>query len=139
MSGRSGLSLCEGRRAYEWNRETMYPWHRYYTVTVFRCARQPTGPILKQASTPQLTLKSFEMGVMFLPSLLGRPSHASDQSGDGDAESLAFTCTPGDAGLTQRFPLTLLHECEPGKALPLELLPLPYVLPGERSSLFPLF
>lgn len=76
------------------------------------------------------------MGVMFLPSLLGRPSRVSDESGDGDAESLAFTCTPGEAGLTQRFPLSLLYECEPEKALPLDLLPLPYVLPGETSLPF---
>lgn len=101
-----------------------------------RCACRPHGPYLKQASTPQLSLKSFEMGVMFLPSLLGQPPPVSDKSGDGggDAEPLAFTCTPGEAGLTQRFPLSLLYECEPGKALPLELLPLPYVLPGERDG-----
>lgn len=79
---------------------------------------------------------------MFLPSLLGRS--ASVPGGDGgrdDAgEDPAFTCTPGKAGLTRRFPLTLRYECEPGKVLPLDLLPLPYVLPGEeegrRLSLF---
>lgn len=100
-------------------------------TAVISCPLRPP-PLLKQASTPQLTLKSFEMGVMFLPSLLGRSSRASGESGDdGDAESLAFTCTPGEVGLTQRFPLSLLYECEPEKALPLDLLPLPYVLPGE--------
>lgn len=79
---------------------------------------------------------------MFLPSLLGRPVRVSGEGGghddDGDdddgAEDLAFTCTPGETGLTQRLPLTLRYECEPGKVLPLDLLPLPYVLPGEKRS-----
>eukprot|EP00752_Nemacystus_decipiens_P007419 g6633.t1 len=79
-------------------------------------------------SAPQLTLRSFELGVMFLPSLLARPLR---DPGD-DAEGLAFTCTPGDTGLTQRLPLARRYECEPGKVLPLDLLPLPYVLPAPR-------
>lgn len=76
---------------------------------------------------------------MFLPSLLSRVSDDGDGGGgvggkDGGesagAQGLAFTCTPGEMGLTQRLPLTLRYEREPGKALPLDLLPLPYVLPG---------
>ncbi|CAM9973276.1 unnamed protein product [Pylaiella littoralis] len=106
----------------------------WFLLTSSNLSRSAWGYLDEKASTPQLSLKSFEMGVMFLPSLLGRPPPVSDKSGDGggDAEPLAFTCTPGEAGLTQRFPLSLLYECEPGKALPLELLPLPYVLPAPR-------
>lgn len=75
---------------------------------------------------------------MFLPSLLERPVRVSGGKGgdgeDDDAEDLAFTCTPGGAGLTQSLPLTLRYECDPGKVLPLDLLPLPYVLPGEKRK-----
>lgn len=74
---------------------------------------------------------------MFLPSLLGRPLRVPGEDGDrddGDAkEDLGFTCTPGETGLTQRLPLARRYECEPGKVLPLDLLPLPYVLPGENG------
>lgn len=98
------------------------------------CGLQPSL-VARQSSpaTPQLTVRSFELGVMFLPSLLRRPASFPDEDGDhrNGVESLDFTCTPGEMGLTQRFPLTLRYECEPGKAVPLELLPLPYVLPGE--------
>ncbi|CAM9909655.1 unnamed protein product [Ascophyllum nodosum] len=72
----------------------------------------------------KLTVRSFELGVMFLPSLLGE-----DHQLPGD-DDLDFTCTPGQMGLTQRFPLTLRRACAPGRALPLQLLPLPYRLPA---------
>ena len=75
---------------------------------------------------------------MFLPSLLGRPlgvpGEVDGKNGDGGDEDLSFTCTPGELGLTQRLPLTRRYECEPGKVLPLDLLPLPYVLPGEEDQ-----
>lgn len=80
-------------------------------------------------------VRSFEMGVLFLPSLLGRESQASgsdDDDAGGSNGDESFTCTPGEMGLTQRFPLT--YACEAGKALPLKILPLPYRLPGEISS-----
>lgn len=86
----------------------------------------PVGTRPSRQTSKQLTLKSYEMGVMFLPSLMGQDPKLS-----GCDVPSAFTCTPGEKGLTQRFPLTLSHACDPGKAVPLELLPLPYVLPGE--------
>ncbi|CAM9293640.1 unnamed protein product [Scytosiphon promiscuus] len=96
---------------------------------------QSAWGLLDKTST-ELTLKSFEMGVMFLPSLLDRPSCTSGggASMDEDADALAFTCTPGEMGLTQRFPLTLQYQCQPGKALPLDLLPLPYVVPAPSYN-----
>lgn len=74
---------------------------------------------------------------MFLPSLLGRKPHTSDKDGAGDgsdsidrdSSGTSFTCTPGEMGLTQRFPLG--YVCQAGKALPLKMLPLPYRVPGE--------
>lgn len=63
---------------------------------------------------------------MFLPSLL---TEDVQLPGSGDID---FTCTLGQIGLTQRFPLTLSQACAAGRALPLELLPMPYRLPGEH-------
>lgn len=105
---------------------------RYYSVTTARpCAQD----------SKELMVRSFEMGVLFLPSLLGRESQASgsdddddgDDDGDGNGGGESFTCTPGEMGLTQRFPLT--YACEAGRALPLKILPLPYRLPGEIDPL----
>lgn len=85
-------------------------------------ATSPPPP--PRQTSKQLTLKSYEMGVMFLPSLMGpNPQPAT-------SHAPAFTCTPGEAGLTQRLPLTLGAACDAGQALPLKLLPLPYTLPG---------
>lgn len=70
---------------------------------------------------------------MFLPSLLGAQgvlrSEESVDASDVNNHDDAFTCTPGEMGLTQRLPLT--YALEPDKALPLELLPIPYQIPGE--------
>ncbi|CAM9694407.1 unnamed protein product [Ectocarpus sp. 13 AM-2016] len=100
----------------------------WFLLTSSNLSRSAWG-YLNKASTV-LTLRSFEMGVMFLPSLLRGPSQDAD---DGNAaKASGFTCTPGEMGLTQRFPLSLGYDCEAGKGLPLSLLPLPYVLPAPR-------
>lgn len=73
---------------------------------------------------------------MFLPSLLGkeddRQSGSSGGTGTGTHDAAAFTCTPGEMGLIQRLPLS--YRIPPGKAVPLPLLPIPYLLPGERPG-----
>ncbi|CAB1111323.1 unnamed protein product [Ectocarpus sp. CCAP 1310/34] len=101
----------------------------WFLLTSSNLSRSAWG-YLNKASTV-LTVRSFEMGVMFLPSLLRGPSQDADDGNDA-ANASGFTCTPGEMGLTQRFPLSLGYDCEAGKGLPLSRLPLPYVLPAPR-------
>ncbi|CAM9812363.1 unnamed protein product [Sphacelaria rigidula] len=105
----------------------------WFLLTSSNLSRSAWGFLDKNST--QLNVRSFEMGVMFLPSLLGGELNGREGDGvdGGDTrDATKFTCTPGEMGLTQRLPLS--YGIPAGKAIPLAQLPLPYVLPAPRYN-----